>query len=132
MAQIPLKDKYKPLKTRKYSVLRAVRPKFKELIYLCLAQGFIQPSSSQFVSPSFVVPKTDPTALPHWVCDYRQLNENTVPDKYQMLIVDDILADCRKGKIWCTIDLTDSFYQMRMHSQDIHKTAVSTPFGTYK
>ncbi len=49
-----------------------------------------------------------------------------------MPIVDNILADCGKGKIWCTIDLTDNFYQTRIHLQDIHKTAVSTPFGTYK
>jgi len=89
----------------------ALHPKFKELIDLCLSQGFIQPSSSCFALPSFVVPKSDPTALPCWVCDYWQLNENTVPDKYQMPIVEEILADCGKGKIWCTIDMTDSFYQ---------------------
>ena len=132
LAHIPLKDKYKPLKTRKYSVPRALRPKFKELIDLRLSQGFIQTSSSHFASPSFVVPKSDPTALPRWVCDYRQLNENTIPDKYQMPNIEDILADCGKGKIWCTIDMTDSFYQTRMHPKDIHKTAVSTPFGTYE
>ena len=132
LAHIPLKDKYKPLKSRKYSVPRALRPKFKELIDLRLKQGFIQPSNSHFSSPSFVIPKSDPSALPRWVCDYRQLNENTVPDKYQMPIVEDILADCGKGKIWCTIDLTDSFYQTRMHPKDIHKTAVSTPFGSYE
>lgn len=46
--------------------------------------------------------------------------------------VADILADCAKGKVWSTIDMTDSFYQTRMHPKDIHKTAVSTPFSTYE
>jgi hypothetical protein len=49
-----------------------------------------------------------------------------------MPVVEDILADCGKGKIWCMIDMTDSFYQTRMHPQDIYKTVVSTPFGTYE
>ena len=41
LVHIPLKDKYKPLKTHKYSVPQAACPKFKELINLHLAQGFI-------------------------------------------------------------------------------------------
>ena len=65
------------------------------------------------------------------MCDYRQLNANTVPDNFALPHVDDILADCAKGKIWATIDMTDSFFQTRMHPDDIHKTAVTTPFGNY-
>ncbi len=80
LAHLPLKDDYKPMKTRKYSVPRMLRPKFEELIDLRLHQGFIQPSSSHFSSPSFVVPKAYPTALPRWVGDYRQLNKNTITD----------------------------------------------------
>jgi hypothetical protein len=94
-------------------------------------QGFIQPSNSQYSSPFLVISRCDLTALPQWVCNYSQLNENTIPDKYEMPIVKDILADCAKGKVWCAINMTDSFYQTRMHPADIHKMAVSTPFGTY-
>jgi hypothetical protein len=46
--------------------------------------------------------------------------------------VDDILADCAKGKIWSVIDMTNSFFQTRMHPDDIEKTAVTTPFGLYE
>ena len=46
--------------------------------------------------------------------------------------MDDIIADCAKGKIWGTIDMTDSFFQTRIHPDDIHKTAVSTPLGAYE
>lgn len=66
------------------------------------------------------------------MCDYRQLNANTVPDNFALPRVDDILADCAKGKIWATIDMTDSFFQTRLHPDDIHKTAVTTPFGNYE
>jgi len=79
-----------------------------------------------------VIPKADKTVLPRWVCDFRALNANTIPDNYCMPRIDDILADCAKGKIWATIDMTDSFFQTRIHLDDIHKTAVTTPFGTYE
>ena len=89
-------------------------------------------ASSTFASPSFIIPKADPTALPRWVCDYRQLNANTIPDNFTLPRIDDTLADCAKGKIWATIDMTDSFFQTCMHPDDIHKTAITTPFGNYE
>jgi hypothetical protein len=48
--------------------------------------------------PSFIIPKTDPTALPRWVNNYRKLNNVTVPDNYPLPHIDDILADCSQGK----------------------------------
>src|SRR6202522_1756321 len=106
-ARIQLKDAYKTIATRQYSIPRQFRDNFALLIQQCLDSGFIRPSSSQFASPSFIVPKADPKAIPRWVCDYRQLNENTVPDNFPLPRVDVILADCAKGKIWATIDMTD-------------------------
>src|SRR5258705_3659693 len=103
-----------------------------EIINLRLSQGFIRPSSSKFASPSFLVPKSDPKALPRWVCDYRRINENTIPDNYPMPKVNEILSDCARGKLFCKIDLKDSFFQTRVHPDDIHKTAVSTPRGLYE
>ena len=131
-ARIQLKNAYQTISRRQYDVPRQFRDSFATLIQQRLDSGFIRPSSSAFASPSFIIPKADKTALPRWVCDYRQLNENTVPDNFTLPRVDDILADCAKGKIWATIDMTDSFFQTRMHPDDIHKTAVTTPFGNYE
>jgi hypothetical protein len=131
-ARIHLKDAYKKISTRSYSCPRQYKEAFAVLIQQRIDSGFIRPSSSSFVSPSFCVPKKDPKALPRWVCDYRQLNSNTVPDNYPLPRIDDILADCAKGKIWGTIDMTDSFFQTRIHPDDIHKTAVSTPLGAFE
>ena len=132
MARIQLKNAYQTISKRQYDVPRQFRESFAILIQQRLDSGFIRPSCSSFASPSFIVPKADTTVLPRWVCDYRQLNANTVPDNFSLPRVDDILADCAKGKIWATIDMTDSFFQTRMHPDDIHKTAVTTPFGNYK
>jgi hypothetical protein len=94
--------------------------------------GCIRPSSSQHASPAFLIPKRDVVELPHWVNDYRALNANTVMDTYPLPRVDDILADCGKGKIWSILDMTNSFFQMRMHPDDMHLTAVTTPFRLYE
>jgi hypothetical protein len=70
--------------------------------------------------------------LPCWVNDYRQLNKNMITDSHPLLRIDDILNDCAKGKIWGTIDMTNSFFQTRMHSDNIPLTAVSTSFGLFE
>ena len=131
-ARIHLKDAYKKISTRSYSCPRQYKDAFATLVQQRLDSGFIRPSSSSFASPSFIVPKKDPKAVPRWVCDYRQLNANTIPDNYPLPRIDEILADCGQGMIWSTIDMTDSFFQTRIHPDDIHKTAVTTPLGAYE
>jgi hypothetical protein len=131
-ARIHLKDAYKKISNCSYSCPRQFKDAFATLIQQRLDSGFIRPSSSSFASPSFIVPKKDPNALPRWVCDYRQLNANTIPDNYPLPRIDEILADCGKGKIWSTIDMTDSFFQTRIHPDNIHKIAITTPLGSYE
>lgn len=97
-----------------------------------LDAGRVRPSSAPAGSAAFIVPKADPTVLPRWVNYYRQLNANTVTDSFPIPQIDDILADCAKGKIWATIDMTNSFFQTRMHPDDIPLTAVNTPWGLYE
>jgi hypothetical protein len=72
------------------------------------------------------------TLLPHWVNNYRALNGNTVTDSHPLLCVNDILADCSNAKIWSVIDMINSFFQTRVHPDDIHLTAVTTLLGLYK
>ena len=130
--RIELKDNNRFPQKRNYTVPRHYEKAMDEILNLRLSQGFIRPSNSQFVSPSFIVPKTDPSALPRWVCDYRVLNSNTLPDNYPMPKISEILSNCGRGKIWSKIDLTDSYFQTRVHPNDIHKTAVSTPRGLFE
>jgi len=46
--------------------------------------------------------------------------------------VDDILADCAKGKIWPKMDMMNSFFQTCIHPDDVHLTAVTIPLGLYE
>ena len=64
--------------------------------------------------------------------DYRQLNSNTVTDSFPIPRVNEILADCAQGKVFATLDMTNSFFQTRMHPDDVPLTAVNTPWGLYE
>jgi len=132
LCKINLKDTSLSIKTRSYSCPRKYRDAWKTLIQQHLDAGRIRPSSSQYASPAFIVPKSDPTVLPRWANDYQQINKNTVTDSYPLPCVEDILADAGRGKIWSKMDMTNSFFHTRMHSDSIPLTAITTPFGLYE
>ncbi|KAF7330601.1 Reverse transcriptase-RNase H-integrase [Mycena sanguinolenta] len=132
VCEIKMKDAHKTLSKRTYQSPRKYKEAWQTLIQRHLDAGRIRPSSSPHASPAFLIPKADKTALPRWVNDFRELNANTIHDVYPLPRVDDILADCAKGKIWSTIDFMDSFFQTRLHPNSIPYTAVSTPLGLYE
>ena len=132
VAEIHIKDVEKTIKSRSYPSLRKYKEAWQILIKQHLDAGCICLSSLPCASSAFIIPKANPNILPRWVNDYQQLNENTVTDSHPLLRIDDILNDCTKGKIWGTIDMTNSFFQMHMHPDHVHLTAVNMPLGLYE
>ena len=129
---IKLKDAERKILSWSYMCPHQFKEAFMTLIEQQLNSGFIWWSMSEHLSPSFIIPKADPKPMPRWVCDYWQLNNNMVPDNYPLPKIDEILSDWAKGKIWAKLDMTDSFFQMCMHPDDIKYTAVSTPQGAFE
>lgn len=135
--RIRLKDQNKVVKGRGYVAPKKYHDAWKDLLEEHLAAGRLRPSSSEFSSPAFVILKMrngvpDMSIPPRWVNDYRELNANTIRDNYPLPRIDEILADCGKGKIFAKLDMTNSFFQTRMHPDDIHLTTVRTPWGLYE
>ena len=130
--RIQLKDASKTFVMRSYSTPCKYKEAWATLIQQHLNAGRIRPSNSAHASPAFLVPKADAIVLPRWVNDYRILNSNTVMDLHPLPRIDDILADCAKGKIWSKMDMTNSFFQTRVHPDDVHLTTVTTPLGLYE
>ncbi|KAJ8481084.1 hypothetical protein ONZ51_g6252 [Trametes cubensis] len=127
-----LKDADMVIARRQYDCPKKYREVWKKLLQQHIDAGRLRPSDSPYASPCFLIPKSDPSADPRWVNDYRHLNANTVPDMHPLPKIADILADCAKGKIWAKIDMTNSFFQTRVHPDDVKFTAVTTPFGLYE
>ena len=132
LVEIHLKDVEKTIKSHSYPSPCKYKEAWQILIQQHLDAGKIHPSSSPCASPAFIVPKANPNVLPCWVNDFQQLNENTITDSHPLPRIDDILNDCAKGKIWATIDMTNSFFQTRMNPDHVHLMAVNTPLGLYE
>lgn len=129
---IHLKDKNLVMCRRGYSSAKNHHKNFWELMDIHIHAGCLHLSSSEHTSPCFVMPKyknrvPDPTVLGHWVNNYQELNTNTIRNNFPLPKITDILADCGKGKIFSKIDMTNTFFQMQVHPDKIHLTAVWTP-----
>jgi hypothetical protein len=132
VARIKLKNPEHTIKSRNYPCPRKWKEAWHQLLQQHLDAGRIRPSSAPAGSGAFIIPKADPTVLPRWVNDYRQLNTNTVTDSFPIPLVSEILTDIGQGKVFATLDMTNSFFQTRMHQDDVNLTAVNTPWGLYE
>ena len=132
VARIKLKDQNHCIKTRNYPCPRKWKEAWHTLLQQHLETGRICQSSAPAGSRAFIIPKADPNVLPRWVNDYQQLNTNTVTDLFPISLVHEILSNLGQGKVFATLDMTNSFFQTRMHPDDIHLTAVNTPWGLYE
>ena len=134
--RVRLRDPNLVVKGRGYSAPKEYHDAWNKLLDEHFAAGRIRPSS-EHASPAFCIPKykdgkPDLSRPPRWVNDYRELNSNTIRDNFPLPRVDETLADCGKGRIFGKMDMTNSFFQTRMHPDDIHLTAVRTPWGLYE
>lgn len=117
---------------RPIRVHKNIERAWKTLIQQHLAAGRIRPSNSDYVSPAFIIPKADTAILPQWVNDYRKLNANTIADNHPLPLIADILSDCAGHRYYGKIDMTNSFFQTKLHPDAIKYTAFNTLFGLYK
>ncbi|GJW26149.1 reverse transcriptase [Tanacetum coccineum] len=127
---IPLIPNTPPINIRPYrhppNKNDAVELMVKEL----LDSGVIRNSQSPFSSPIVMVKKKDGS----WrMCmDYRQLNKQTVKDKFPIPVIEELIDELNGAKVFSKLDLRSGYHQIRMKDEDVYKLTFRTHEGHHE
>jgi hypothetical protein len=64
--------------------------------------------------------------------DYRSLNDVTIKNKYQLSCIDILFDQLIGVKVFSKVNLRSGYYQIKIHPEDVSKTAFSTRYGLYE
>ena len=101
----------------------------KELDKL-LKNGSIEPSVSPYGAPVIFVKKKSGEL--RMCIDYRALNKITIKNRFPIPLIDDLIDRLHGAKVFTKIDLRSGYNQVRIHPEDIEKTAFRTRYGHFQ
>ncbi|GKA16081.1 putative reverse transcriptase domain-containing protein [Tanacetum coccineum] len=93
-------------------------------------KGFIRPSSSPWGAPILFVKKKDGSFRMY--IDYKELNKLTIKNRYSLPKIDGLFDQLQGSEYFSKIDLRSGYHQLRVHEDDIPKTAFRTRYGHFE
>ncbi|GKB87006.1 putative nucleotidyltransferase, ribonuclease H, partial [Tanacetum coccineum] len=93
-------------------------------------KGFIRPSSSPWGASVLFVKKKDGSF--RMCIDYIDLNKLTVKNRYPLPRIDGLFDQLQESQFFSKIDLRSGYHQLRVHEDDIPKTAFRTRYGHFE
>ncbi|GJS04598.1 putative reverse transcriptase domain-containing protein [Tanacetum coccineum] len=93
-------------------------------------KDFIRLSSSPWGAPILFVKKNDGSF--RMCIDYRELNKLTVKNCYPLPRIDDLFDQLQGLQVFSKINLRSGYHRLRVHEDDIPKTAFRTRYGHFE
>jgi hypothetical protein len=95
-----------------------------------LDKGFIHLGSSPWGCLMLFVSKKDKDLC---LCvDYRPLNAVTIKNKYPLPCIDILFDQLAGDQVFSNIDVCSGYHQIKIHAEDIPKTAFTMRYGLYE
>jgi hypothetical protein len=95
-----------------------------------LDKGYTRPSSSPWGCPTLFVSKKDKELR---LCvDYQLLNAVTIKNKYPLSHINILFDQLMEAQVFSKIDVRYGYHQIKIHAEDIPKTAFSMRYGLYE
>lgn len=106
--------------------MEALRQKVNEL----LEQGVIEPSTSSYASPAFLVPKPD--GKNRFVIDYRKVNKVIEVDSVPLPDLHSAFDWFHRAKYFTIFDLNAAYHQIPLEEDSKKITAFCVPWNLYQ
>ena len=119
-----------PVCKQNYPIPLAIKDLYKNEIKKMLDWGIIEPSKSNYSSPSIVVPKKNKDEI-RFCIDFRALNQKMVKDKEPIPNMNSLFAKLSKTNYYSILDLTKGFWQIPLDEDSKKYTAFSTEEGLF-
>jgi len=113
-----------------YRMTQSERKEFVVQIKKLLANGWVMDSHSRYAPPIIFVKKPDTTL--RMCVDYCGLNAIMAKDRYPFPYIEDLLDKLHGAQVFTKLDLASGYHQVRVHSDECHKTAFIAPDGFYE
>ncbi|KAJ9544953.1 hypothetical protein OSB04_024660 [Centaurea solstitialis] len=119
-----------PIDRTPYRLAPTEMTKLMNQLQELLDKGFIRPSTSPWGAPVLFVKKKDGSM--RMCIDYRELNKVTIKNKYPLPRIDDLFDQLQGASYFSKIDLRSGYHQLKVHEEDVPKTAFRTRYGHYE
>jgi hypothetical protein len=120
----------KTLDCKIYPLILVEQGKLEEYIKETLEKGYICPSKSQYSSPFFFFGKKDGKSCP--VVDYRKLNLFMVPDRYPLLLIQELVDKVWDARLFSKMDVLARYNNIHIKEGDEYKAAFKTNMGLFE
>lgn len=91
-----------------------------------LAASILRPSTSPYSSLILLVKKDKSWCFS---LDYRALDRLTIPNKFTIPVIDELLDKLGGAKVFTKLDLKARYHQIRVQDEDTENTTFSTHEG---